>query len=195
MVCPVCFTASPTMTDLLSASLMSEGSVASYLTSFFAGQAAAASSPLAPSLKVNSSPNKPARSSPVEPLPAPYQLPLYRYLKQQLHLPERLELYIGDSDGHKSTVNNNSANSGSEISGDQPHQQQHQPRLGISVAVDLPHSTTFGPYSAKISKSRLQLTHSDLCLKVCVAPLTHSVGRRVHRRCSSGRGTCPLDSI
>lgn len=78
---------------------------------------------------------------------------LYRYIKQQCHLPDKLDL-IDLSGEAKST----SAS---------PNDQ-----LGICAACDLPQYSTFGPFSAKIAKSRQVLSNENIALKVSVSAFT-----------------------
>lgn len=77
---------------------------------------------------------------------SPSQIPLYRYLKQQLQLPDKLELCsVSTSESTEATT-------------------------AICVSCNVSQSTTFGPYGAKIGKSR-QLLNADLSLKVRLSDL------------------------
>lgn len=118
--------------------------------------------PLASPPIVNSRPYQPVAIPPQ----AASQLPLYRYIKQQLHLPDMLELSTvsGVNGAMANSVNNNS-NKSIDGGDHHPHHQPQQEQYAISVSMDVPHSTTFGPYLAKIGKSRQQL-NSDQCIKV-----------------------------
>ena len=75
--------------------------------------------------------------------PSSSSIHLYRYIKQQLHLPEKLDL-----------LETNNSISPTES-------------FGISAACDLAQYTTFGPYAAKIGKSRQSLGNDQTALKVC----------------------------
>ena len=80
---------------------------------------------------------------------------LYRFLKQQLHLPDKLDL-LDLSTSPNSSLSANAINNTSS-----PFDKQ-----GLCSACDLPRYTTFGPYSAKIAKSRQALSNESGALKV-----------------------------
>lgn len=75
---------------------------------------------------------------------------LYRYMKQQYHLPDKLDLIdlSGEAKSTSASPNN---------------------QLGICAACDLPQYSTFGPFSAKIAKSRQVLSNENIALKVSVS--------------------------
>lgn len=73
---------------------------------------------------------------------------LYRYIKQQCHLPDKLDLI--------------------DLSGEAKSTSSPNDQLGICAACDLPQYSTFGPFSAKIAKSRQVLSNENIALKVSV---------------------------
>lgn len=81
---------------------------------------------------------------------------LHRYIKEQCHLPDKLDLI--DLSGQADLTF--SANSTTF-----PNDQ-----LGICAACDLAQYTTFGPFSAKIAKTRQELSKENIALKVSVPP-------------------------
>lgn len=80
---------------------------------------------------------------------------LYRYMKQQYHLPDKLDLIDLSGEANLS------------FSAKSPTFPNDQ--LGICAACDLAQYTTFGPFSAKIAKTRQDLSNENIALKVSVA--------------------------